>query len=359
LPNILKSKIIGTLLHVEQFSIYIVYQMWRILGFIFIALFYSNNTYSQPDICHCHKHYYKAEKAYYSDNQDSTIYYYKKAFSNPEFNDVAKLYNAASKVIRLGDLDYAKSLLLQIRKSGSSIAGLNAFIQRHSQYNLDFDSTDLLEIAIDSFSVDSFLLSELKFIHDRDQKIRTDYEDIYDEKYKKLVDYGNFLILKNIIERYNGFLPDLKEIGPEGEKYIETILTHSDIEWIAEIFPSLVEAIHKGYMFNENLIYQIDRNIVDSGIVYIYDNKMNTIIPSSKNNSIQNSAFFYQFYGGFDISDMKNKRLVWWPFQKNADKTLINSLRSELCLDSLDDYIARRPYIKFISDTEFLRLFNF
>lgn len=321
-----------------------------------LVLFASVNAYSQADLCDCHRYYFKAEKAYYSNNQDSTVYYYKKAFSNPEFDDISKLFNAADKVIRIGELDYAENLIYSARKSGTSVDGIYDFVKRESKFGFMIDSSKLAKIEVDTPNVDEFLVNELKFMQARDQMIRNEYRNIYDFDYKKLIDYGNFLMLKNILERYNGSFPDLSIIGNEGEDYIGLILLHFDIEWIAEIFPALVEAIHKGYMFNEGILYQIDRTITAGGKVYVYDPKLSTIVPGPKNAKIGDSELYYQYYGGFDLSDTKNQRLVWWPFQKNADKKQVNTLREKLCLDSLEDYMARRPYIEKISDAEFLEI---
>ncbi|NBC24843.1 MAG: hypothetical protein GVX78_04420 [Bacteroidetes bacterium] len=325
---------------------------------LILTLFAGVNAYSQLSLCDCHKYYFKAEKAYYSDNQDSTVYYYKKAFSNPEFDDVAKLFNAADKVIRIGELEYAENLIYSARKSGTSIDGIYDFVKRHSKFEFMIDSSKLAKIEVDTPNLDEFLVSELKFLQDRDQMIRNEYSGKYDFDYKKLIDYGNFLMLKNILERYNGSFPDLNIIGTEGEHDINTILHHFDIEWIAEIFPALVEAIHKGYTFNESLLYQIDRTIVMSGVVYVYDPKLGTIAPGPKNATIGDSQQFYQYYGGFDLFDSDSKKLVWWPFQKDADKNQVNALRVTLCLDSLEDYMSRRPYIEKISDAEFLELID-
>jgi hypothetical protein len=165
-------------------------------------------------------------------------------------------------------------------------------------------------------------------------------------------------MLKNILERYKGSFPDLNIIGNDGEGYIDLILLHFDIEWIAEIFPALVEAIHKGYTFNEGILYQIDRTIVAGGRVYVYDPEVGSIVPGPKNATIRDSRRFYQYYGGFDLFDSKSKRLVWWPFQKDADKEQVNALRDKLCLDSLEDYMSRRPYIEKISDEEFIELLD-
>lgn len=328
----------------------------RKLILIFCLFFTAGSIYAQIDICTCHKNYFKAEKAYYSDQSDSTFFYFQKAFSNPEFHDVAKLFNAADKLVRLGHVDYAKELLFATRKQGVSIDGIHNFVARYTKYKLTIDSVALNEVIVDTFPLDSFLVQELTFMLDRDQMIRNEYEDRFSESYKKLVDYGNFMMLKNIIERYNGALPDIRSIGSEGENSIETILLHFDIEWIAEIFPALVQAIHKGYMFNEDLLYQIERNIVDDGQIYIYDVDSGNLILGPKTQAIQKSPFHYQFYAGFDLFDSNKKRMVWWPFQPNTDKKLINTLRQKLCLDSIDDYRARRPYIREISDAEFLHL---
>ncbi len=327
-----------------------------ILAFI---LFIAVNAHSQADFCDCHKYYFKAEKAYFSNNQDSTVYYYKKAFSNPEFDDVAKIFNAADKVIRIGELEYAENLIYSARKSGTSIDGIYDFVKRHSKFEFMIDSSKLAEIEVDTPNPDAFLVKELKFMQARDQMIRNEYRNKYDFDYRKLVDYGNFLMLKNILERYNGSFPELNIIGNEGEEYIETILHHFDIQWIAEIFPALVDAImNKGYMFNEILLYQIDRTIVAGGRVYVYDPEVGSIVPGPKNATIGDSRQFYQHYGGFDLYDSKSKRLVWWSFQKDADKEQVNALREKLCLDSLEDYMSRRPYIEKISDEEFIELFD-
>ncbi len=327
---------------------------------IFISAFFiSSSAYSQADLCDCHKYYFRAEKAYFSDNQDSTVYYFKKAFANPEFNDIAKFLNAADKVMRLGELEYAKILLYSARRAGASKDGIHDYIKRHSHLGIMIDSSKLIKIEVDTPNLDEFLLNELKFMQDRDQMIRNEYTKKYDSNYKKLVDYGNFLMLKNILERYKGSFPDLNIIGNEGEQYIGTILIHFDIHWIAEIFPALVDAImNKGYMFNESLLYQIERNIVAGGRVYVYDPKLGTIVPGPKNATIGDSHRFYQYYGGFDLFDSNSKKLVWWPFQKDADKQQVNALREKLCLDSLEDYMSRRPYIEKISDAEFLSLFE-
>ncbi len=164
-----------------------------------LVLFACVNAYSQADLCDCHRYYFKAEKAYFSNNQDSTVYYYKKAFTNPEFNNMAKLLSAAHKLARIGELEYAENLIYSARKAGTSIDGINDFIKRNSHLGLMIDSSELTKIEVDTPNVDEFLVNELKFMQARDQMIRNEYKNKYDFDYKKLIDYGNFLMLKNIL----------------------------------------------------------------------------------------------------------------------------------------------------------------
>jgi len=166
---------------------------------LILTLFSGVNTYSQTDLCDCHKYYLKAEKAYFSNNQDFTVYYYKKAFSNSVFDNIAKLFNAADKVIRIGELEYAENLIYSARKSGTSIDGIYDFVKRHSKFEFMIDSSKLAEIAVDTPNPDEFWLNELKFMQTRDQMIRNEYRNKYDFDYRKLIDFGNFLMLKNIL----------------------------------------------------------------------------------------------------------------------------------------------------------------
>lgn len=324
-----------------------------------IALFFSIDSNAQNDICTCHRNYYKAEKFYFESNIDSTIHYYQKAFSNPRFHNVSKLFNAADKAVRLGELEYGKSLLYAARRSGTDISRIHDFVKHHSKYEFSIDSSKLSSIIFDSLYIDQFLLSELKFMSDRDQKIRNEYTESYDEAYKKKVDFSNFLILKSIIDRHNDSFPDLNRIGREGHQYISTILYHFEVEWIAEIFPALVEAIKQGYMINDILLYQIERTIIDTGQIYIYDEQTNSIIPGSKTSSILDSKFYRQFYGGYSLQDPLSRNQVWWPQQKDADKNLVNKLREVLCLDLIDDHKSRRPYIQDVSNEKLISILKF
>jgi len=328
--------------------------------FIVILIVFISITemFSQINICECYKYYFKAEKDFYNNNLDSVSFYYKKAFSNPVFGNTSNYFNAADKLIRIGKLEFAKELLMGSASKEVKFLGIQNFINRYPKINFSIDSSKLSFYKVDSIKLDKLLLYELSFLYNRDQMIRNEYEGLYQDEYIKNVDYGNFLQLKNIIDRFQGKFPDLNLIGQDGERYISTILLHFDIEWLSEIFPALIDAIHKGYLINEDLIYQIDRSIVDSGKVYIYDSKLERLVYATNTPSILNSKFFYQFYGGYEINFIKERGIFWWPFPTNLNKFEVNSLRSILCLDSLDDYISRKPYIKFINDEKFLYLIN-
>jgi hypothetical protein len=165
-------------------------------------------------------------------------------------------------------------------------------------------------------------------------------------------------MLKNIIARYNGSLPDLKYIDFDVMDNLETILVHMDIEWIAEIFPVLVDAIHKGYTFNEILIYQIDRNIIGKGDLFTYDQASHSFIKSYQLDPIPNSVEYPQYYGGMDMYMGKEEGSIWWPFAGNQNLIQVNELRSILCLDSLEDYMLRKPFVRSIDVEEFLELWQ-
>lgn len=322
---------------------------------IVLVLLFASTAYAQTDYCDCFLSYYKAEKAYYNDQRDSVWYYYEKAFANPRFGGVSEHFNAADRLMRIGEIDRAKKLLMDSAIKGSTMDGINGFIARYpDSTNLIIDSSELDFGPPPWDSLDHFLISELKMIEYRDQAIRTEYEDAYSDKHKKKIDYGNFLLIKNILDRYDGSFPDRRLIGLEGEEYLKTVLHHFEIEWIAEIFPALVEAIHKGYRFNHVLIYQIDRNIVDSGKVYVFDEETGSLIQSEATQHLGNSILYHQLYGGFDISVSKIRSLVWWPFDEGEPRKEVNILRKKLCLDTLEDYFLRRPYIQFVTDSEFL-----
>lgn len=190
-----------------------------------------------------------------------------------------------------------------------------------------------------------------------DQEVRGESGEAYSDEEMKEMDFTNFQKLKALLALNDNQLPDRAALCPDAEEHLTTLFMHFDIEWIADLFPVLVDGIKRGYMYGESLLYQIDRTIVDTG--KLYGLKEGQLVYMGEIEPIESSPFHHQVYGGYDLSIPSQRKLVWWPFSKSVDIELINALRHQLCLDSLEDYLERRPYILEVSDQEFLKLIGF
>ena len=165
----------------------------------------------------------------------------------------------------------------------------------------------------------------------------------------------NFLWLKEYIIQNDNNMPSVESIGVQGIEAIETLLLHFDVEWIAQIFPALKEGVCQGYAYSEDLLYQIERNIVDNGVLYYYDPVCGELKKDTKQvPRIKDSNFHYQYYGGYDLFSIKKMKKVWWPFYQKADRKKVNDLRKALCLDTFEEQLLRKARIHKVTDEEFL-----
>ena len=311
---------------------------------------------SQETICQSHALYQRAEWAYYNGQEDSVAIYFEEAFKVPLFGGVSSLLNATDRLIRLEEYDVAKALLKRSYVWGQTIESLEATLNRYPQWQLDID-TLLLSIEQEICQSNAVWVDALEAMIEDDQEVRGESGEAYSDEEMKEMDFSNYQSLKALLVQNDNRLPERATLCPDAEEHLTTLLMHFDIEWIADLFPVLVDGIQRGYMYGESLLYQIDRTTVDAG--KLYGLKDGQLVYMGEIEPIESSPFHYQVYGGYDLFVSKIKKRIWWPFSDQVERNNVNQLRKHLCLDSLQESFERQPYIEKVSDQEFLKLIGF
>lgn len=314
---------------------------------LLIGVSSGSSAIAQGTVCESRQLYYKGYVAYYEQDCAAMSQYFYQAFEQPKFGDQASCYNAASLAIRCGDHDLARYLMSMALTRGATVEDLEKVIAHEAGFDMEVGHMQPSKPPV----TDSLLEMELEFLHQRDQYVRG--STAYSSDFMRTVDAGNFSLFVDILKRYNGF-PPRDQVSYRGRESIELLLHHLDIEQLAEIFPYIIDAIADGYMIGETVLYQIDRNVVSDGKVYVYDAELGSIRYSHTHEHLPNSIIYPEYYGGMDVFMGRELGQVWWPFAYDKVPDEVDKLRSILCLDALSDYKRRMPYVKTLSVADFL-----
>lgn len=319
--------------------------------FLFSGVLTSQkNTYFQK--------FYLAEKLYANEKTKSnSINIYRQAFACNKLPLISNLLNTFYKAYRMDSLDFCYEIMDILPKVGFGYQNLKKFLKGSIYYGYEriniIDSLVFLKNFVPEVVSDSLLLRDLEYMLERDQAIRKimNPKGIYS---MQSISDMNYLWLKKIIENNDGLLPSFKQVGGDGIDHIKTLIMHLDIEHIVELWPAFTRSIEVNCLpIGENIIYQIDRNMVNEpNLVYLKKDKL--IIKKNKNKEISGRKIYYQNYGGMDFFNHVTKKTFWWPFNPDIDLKNTDKIRKALLLDSIEDLKLRNPHIVTISAEEFL-----
>lgn len=309
------------------------------------------------------KAYYSALESYQSGDSIMALNKISELFQNTEFGDLSHIYNTLSKAIESKRTDLIQIMAKSGARKGASINDLKNFVTNvnfggNSDYgNLIKEENYKNDINYYQRGLDSFLISELLNLENRDQLFRHEYPHKFPEGYDQYIDSLNFLVLTKLIEQEGGKLPPYRKIGSKGSSALNTILIHLNIDMIAEIFPAIVKSIKQEEFFDaETILYQIDRNIVGGYPIYKFDKQTGTLIECGHSTLLHNKLGNHQYYGSMDLSDMKTRTVYFWPFEPNIDKNTQQEMYDILRIaPSLTN--PMKSHIKLITKQEFINLF--
>lgn len=324
----------------------------------------NSSLYAQQENFQVHfEKYYQAEKAFLDGDYKAAKTGYLDLFENTEFGDLGHIYNTLIKACIMEDTTLVKILGKSGVRKGASIYNLQKVAQNKkcgsdglyaALITSELETSDSMYYAQD---LDSFLISELVHLQDRDQLFRDEeYSFKIPEKYDKFTDSINFLVLKKLIELEGGKLPPYKKIGVDGSRALSTLLYHLEIEMISEIFPAITKSIRLGEFYDaETILYQIDRNHVGGNTLYRYDKETGHLKAFGSNTLLHPKLGNYQYYGSMDISDMKTRTVNFWPFHPEVDQSVQQEMYDALLvLPPFEN--PRKAHMKKRTDQEFIDL---
>ncbi len=332
--------------------------MYFHLLFLFSQLFFdSSNT------CEKYRAFYQAEDMYGSGQVDSAIVIYRSVFKDGSFGNVSHTLNTASKILKVKDVEFSKHLLkLTVSKGLIDSTFYSGFLKRFDipeiQYINDFISKEEYKFICDQLKVnnDMFMINKIDSLLEIDQKLRADGNvDSRDSKSASLQAFDNILIL---IKYNNNKYPTYDQLGAEASSNLMTLLLHMEFEQLSYLFPYVKEAIENGdFWDNESFLYQLERSTFSDNKLFKYKKELNTIEIYSENkkiNGLENA--FYANYGTLDYFINKEVGIIWWPFNPDLNKEVVDEMRKSLCLPSLDQLLKLNSHIKLITDKEFVEL---
>lgn len=299
--------------------------MYRLSLIIFCTtyLFFSQQTiFAQKPVNKDNFYnYYEAESLYQEGDTLRALNMFENIFANTEFGSLRHIYNTINKAIASGDKELLKTLIKSGTRKGAQLVDLKNFVKAERNGGKE-EYADLVTnalVQVDSIyyysGLDSFLITELLHLEERDQLFRDENPYNAPEEYGIYIDSLNFLTLKKLIKLEGGKLPSYRKIGPDGSSALSTVLIHLYINMISDIFPAIVKSIHNEEFFDaETILYQIDRNHIGGYPLHRYDKNTGTLVAFGTNKLFHDKVGSYQYYGFVEISDMKTRTVNYWPF---------------------------------------------
>jgi len=255
-------------------------------------------------------------------------------FDQHHFGDLTLIYNLyVSKSIKSTELNELLNVIA-IQK-GCDIDFFNSLLNESN-----FDTISINSIKYSSnrniylSRLDSFLIKEIMWLRDRDQAVRTKFENTNEHFRKtKYIDSTNIAMLLSLIKYNKGKFPSFDQLGDEGYDALTTILHHFDIENINDIFPYLIAAIKEHSFFDsETILYQVDRNVIGSQVCYLYNPDIKKFDIGQINPLLHNQLGYFQYYGGMDMFDYATRKRYFWPTNPNRNLNIVSALLCDLCL---------------------------
>lgn len=298
---------------------------------LFCIILVTRQTASgQASACLYFDNYYKAvdlASRGYIHQADSV---YRGVFSS-DWGDLMFTYNTLDWAVRFGLFDLQTILFEHAARKGESFQVLQSWIaNRHLDAEI-INETVYYRLRQDyKKQLDELMIKELLDMAEKDQFVRSSKE-LYQSDYQMLVDKTNAFRLQELIQYNKGLFPAYHQIGKEGYEALITILYHLNINTLSDILPSITEAIQRNHFFrHEVVLYQIDRNIIGSANVYLYDTASGKLVKGPANAEIPNYGY-HQYYGSVSTFDPVSQKKYTDPVFPERDKNVVLSLYAALC----------------------------
>jgi hypothetical protein len=309
---------------------------------------YSQSKISCPS--HLYYQYFDLLKGKDTSSAQATL---TELFRKTDFGSVADIYNLyASNSIKSDSLN--KILSEVAIKKGCDIDFFNELLKASNFDTIPIASSVYIENRKLYLSkLDSFIIHEILAMRERDQAIRKrDHNTQSYFRQMKYVDSTNILMLKSLVKFNDNMWPTMDQLGADGSSALRTILHHFDVEYLNEIFPTIVFSIQDGTFFDaETILYQIDRNMIGGDKIYLYDAPTKKFIMKTGNTMVHEKVGYYQYYGGMDVFDPASKKKYLWPLNPNRDMNIVNALLDDLCILPL---VTDKDRNIRVSDTKFI-----
>lgn len=312
--------------------------------------------------CGCQYQSYKFKAYFYNAHEqaDSAVQCFRQAFSggHAALND---LLMACDLAIRIDSLALARVFMLKAVDQGFSPDNYRQFVERSGRGKLDADTWIPEEALMQGYAryrnrLDTVLLKELKRLQADDQRFRTGEDSPEQDRLRAARDSANMVDLRKMVQSL-GRLPDYSEVGFEGVDILELLALHMGPEDLKWYLPHAIRQIRRCEYFNtDGLAYQIDRIAVSSGQALYVDDAGNLLSDTTM--PVFMYGIFYSVTGyWYDISPSDGVNYFWPVFEPMLNGKL-QTTRRMLCLDALEQYRLRNPYIKSAPAGELKKMFG-
>jgi hypothetical protein len=306
--------------------------------------------------CEGFAHLYQAEALYRSGAvPDSAIGHYQKAFDQG-ITDISAVLDAISCAAGAKDtLSLSRFMALGIRHGlepedyrrlwGHLGKGLDLERQLQHLDTLAFRKAHLS-------TLDTSLLAELALLADRDQACRSgDHTDI---QAMWFADSMNAVALKTVVHRL-GRLPHYREIGLTGSEDLGILFYHMDGPTLTYFLPYVLEAIQQNAFFDSRVIlYQLDRIGMSEQRVYTLSPEL-TLLDLGPRTTLTGEYVCQGFGEWFHERHPTSNLSYFVPIDPLLSLEEVDRVRALLCLDTLDNYLARHPWL-IVVDIDAFRL---
>jgi hypothetical protein len=312
--------------------------------------------------CGCQYQSYKFKAYFYNAHEqaDSAVQCFRQAFSggHAALND---LLMACDLAIRIDSLALARVFMLKAVDQGFSPDNYRQFVERSGRGKLDADTWIPEEALMQGYAryrnrLDTVLLKELKRLQADDQRFRTGEDSPEQDRLRAARDSANMVDLRKMVQSLDR-LPDYSEVGFEGADILELLALHMGPEDLKWYLPHAIRQIRRCEYFNtDGLAYQIDRIAVSSGQALFVDEAGNLLSDTTM--PVFMYGIFYSVTGyWYDISPSDGVNYFWPVFEPMLNGKL-QTTRRMLCLDTLEQYRQRTPYIKSAPAGELKKMFG-
>lgn len=318
-----------------------------------LLLLYSGTFARAQSTCPYFFHKYEAEKWSAAGRADSAVIAYRRAFAI-QTHDLSDLLTAADRALAADSLDAARDFLLAAAHCGMSWEAVSKF-----SHFADLLSPEVWNRHFRPLppGADTSLIARMHRLAERDQSVRPD-EGHVDDRLMWLADSLNAAELRDIAARL-GRLPGYSDLGWQGLDDLTLLFLHMDQDDLAFFMPLLIAQIRAGeFTDNEAIAYQIDRIAISSGqALYIDENDRLRALPDPMKHLTPFA--FWSVTGEWDEPDPGgNYRAVAWPIYPALGEEAVNLTRSRLCLDPLESYRQRKPWVGFLPMETFRQIFG-